>query len=205
MLNGAGPATVPRQFPERKDFAMTLFTFLAAAAPGANAGPIEQIKFQFGLNGWALLSQIISFSIVAFLLYRFAYNPILSVLEARRKLIADSLKNAELTKTQLAEAQKAAELVLTKASADATKMIEEARAAAKLVGERESQRAVAQAADIIQKAREAGEAEQKRLMAELKKELSRLIVETTAKVTGKVLNATDQRKITEEATRELAA
>jgi F-type H+-transporting ATPase subunit b len=185
---------------------MTFFTFLAAAAaPAADLGPLDQIKQQFGLNGWALLSQIISFSIVAFVLYRFAYHPILNVLEARRKTIADSLKNAEQIKTQLAEAKKTSEEIIGKASADANKMIEEARAAAKQVGERESQRAVAQAADIIQKAREAGEAEQKRLMAELKKELSRLIVDTTAKVTGKVLTAADQRKITEEATRELAA
>ena len=42
-------------------------------------------------------------------------------------------------------------------------------------------------------------------MAELKKDVSRLIVETVAKVTGKVLTADDQRKITEQATREIAA
>jgi F-type H+-transporting ATPase subunit b len=185
---------------------MNLLSILAAASPaGEQPNAIKQVAETFGLTPLGLLSQIISFSIVAFVLYRFAYNPILQVLEARRQAIADSLKNAELTKTQLAEAQKSAEQILAKASADANKMIEEARAAAKRVGEQESQRAVAQAADIIQKAREAGEAEQKRLMAELKKELSRLIVETTAKVTGKVLNAADQRKITDEATRELAA
>lgn len=186
---------------------MTLFTILANAAPAAakDLGPLEQIKQQFGLNGWGLLSQIISFTIVAGLLYRFAYHPILAVLEARRKTIADSLRNSEQIKTQLSEAQKKSDEIITKASADATRMIEEARNAAKQVGERESQRAVAQAADIIQKAREAGEAEQKRLMAELKKDLSRLIVETVAKVTGKVLTAEDQRKITEQATREIAA
>ena len=185
---------------------MSFFSILANAAPDAAAsGPLDQIKQTFGLNGWGLLSQIISFSIVAWILHRFAYQPILAMLEARRQTIADSLKNAEAIKTQLAEAQKAAQEIVGKASADAGKMIEEARTAAKQVGERESQRAVAQAADIIQKAREAGEAEQKRLMAELKREISRLIVDTTAKVTGKVLTPADQRKITEEATRELAA
>jgi len=186
---------------------MTLFTILANAAPAApaDAGPLEQIKQQFGLNGWGLLSQIISFSLVAFLLHRFAYKPILEVLEARRKTIADSLRNAEQIKTQLAEAQKTAEEIRGKANADASKMIDEARAAAKQVTERESQRAVQQAAEIVQKAREAGEAEQKRLMAELKKQLSRLIVDTTAKVTGKVLTAADQQKITSEASHELAA
>ena len=185
---------------------MSFFHILAnAPAVSPDSNPFKQVSEQFGLNGWALLSQIISFSLVAFVLYRFAYHPILNVLEARRKTIADSLKSAEQIKTQLAEAQKKSEEILGRANADANKMIEEARNAAKQVGERESQRAVAQAADIIQKAREAGEAEQKRLMAELKKDLSRLIVETTAKVTGKVLTAADQRKITEEATRELAA
>ncbi len=184
---------------------MSLFLILAAASATPETNPIKQVAEQFGLTPLGLLSQVISFSIVAFVLYRFAYNPILNVLEARRQTIAESLKNAEQIKTQLAEARKTSDEIISKASADANRMIEEARNAAKQVGERESQRAVAQAADIIQKAREAGEAEQKRLMAELKKELSRLIVETTAKVTGKVLTAADQRKITEEATRELAA
>jgi len=184
---------------------MSLFHILANA-PAANpdSNPFKQVADQFGLNGWALLSQIISFSIVAYLLCRFAFDPILNVLAERRKTIAEGLKNAAAIKNQLAETQKRSDEIIVKASADASKMIEEARAAAKQVSERENQRAVQQAAEIIQKAREAGEAEQKRLMAELKKELSRLIVDTTAKVTGKVLTAADQRKITEEATRELA-
>ena len=182
---------------------MSILLFLANA-PAAQ-GPLEQIQQQFGLNGWALLSQIISFSAVCFLLYRFAYHPILNVLEERRKKIADSLANAEAIKSQLADAKKTAEELITKASIDANKLIEEARAAAKQVAEREGQRAVAQANEIVQKAREAGEAEQKRLMAELRKDLSRLIVETTAKVTGKVLTAADQKRINDEATKELAA
>ena len=186
---------------------MTLFTFLANAAPAAakDAGALEQIKQTFGLNGWGLLSQIISFSLVAFLLHRFAYKPILAVLEARRQTIADSLKNAAQIKTQLADAQKVAEEIRSKANVEAAKFIEDARIAAKQISERESQRAVQQAAEIVQKAREAGEAEQRRLMAELKKELSRLVVDTTAKVTGKILTAADQQKITAEASRELAA
>lgn len=187
---------------------MSLFNLLAVAAPAAptpTGNPLVDIPQQFGLNGWAFTCQVISFSIVAFLLYRFAYNPILNVLEERRKRIEEGLENATRVEKKLAEAQVAAAGVLAKANEDATRVIAEAQTAAKQISERENQRAVAQAAEIIQKAREAGEAEQKRLMAELRKELSRLIVETTARVTGKVLNANDQKKITEEATKELAA
>jgi F-type H+-transporting ATPase subunit b len=186
---------------------MTVVHFLAAAAAEAPAtgNPLVDIPNQFGLNAWGFVCQVISFGIVAFLLYRFAYHPILAVLEERRKRIEDGLANATKVEQKLAEAQVASQAILSRANDEATRMIEEARAAAKQVSERENQRAVAQAGEIIQKAREAGEAEQKRLMAELKKELSRLIVETTARVTGKVLTSGDQKKITEEATRELAA
>ncbi len=186
---------------------MSLVTFLAATVEAApkTGNPAVDIAKQFGLNPWAFLSQVISFGIVAFLLYKFAYHPILAVLEERRKRIEDGLANAKLVEAKLAEAQVASAAVLSKANDQATHIIEEARTAAKQISERENQRAVQQAGELIQKAREAGEAEQKRLMAELKKELSRLIVETTARVTGKVLTSSDQKKITEEATRELAA
>jgi F-type H+-transporting ATPase subunit b len=186
---------------------MTFVDLLAvAAAPAAPTGnPLIDIPNQFGLNAWGFVCQVISFLIVAFLLWKFAYHPILAVLEERRKRIEESLANSNRIEQKLAEAQAAANGIVTKANEEATRLIEEARTAAKQVSERENQRAVTQAGEIIQKAREAGVAEQKRLMAELKKELSRLIVETTARVTGKVLTSGDQKKITEEATRELAA
>jgi F-type H+-transporting ATPase subunit b len=184
---------------------MNLPIIFAEASQNPVVKTVSDIAGQFGANWWGLLCQVISFSIVAFLLAKFAYNPILAILDERRKKIEESLENAKKIESQLADAQKTAEDIRTKANLDATRFIEEARAAAKQISERENQRAVQQAAEIVQKAREAGEAEQKRLMAELKKDLSRLIVDTTAKVTGKVLTSADQQKITSEANKELSA
>ncbi len=184
---------------------MSLTLFFATAVEAASKTAEKSLTEVFGWNPWAFLSQVISFSIVCGLLYKFAYNPVLSMLEQRRLKIEEGLAGAEKIKAQLADATKAAEEIRAKANADAQKTIAEAQAAAKAITEREGQRAVAQAADIIQKAREAGEAEQKRLMAELRKDLSRLIVDTTAKVTGKALTAADQAAITEAANKELAA
>ena len=44
-----------------------------------------------------------------------------------------------------------------------------------------------------------------KLMAELKQEVGRLVVETTCKVTGKVLSAEDQQRLIEDANKEIAA
>jgi len=159
----------------------------------------------FGFNAWLFFSQIISFCIVAFLLQKFAYKPVLTVLEARRQKIAEGLANAEKIKQQLAESEVRFQEILSKANAEAQKMIDDARAAAKTVGDRETQRAIGEAEAIIAKAREATKAEREAELASLKREITRLVIDTTSKVTGKVLTGDDQRRISEEATRDLAA
>lgn len=159
----------------------------------------------FGFNVWMFLSQVISFAIVAFLLRRFAYKPILAVLEERRQRIAEGLLNAEKIKQQLAEAEQRYGEILSNANAAAQKMIEEARESASHVAERKQQEAVAAAEQILAKAREASAIEHERTMTQLKRELGRLVVDTTAKVTGKVLDADDQRRLQDEATRQLAS
>jgi F-type H+-transporting ATPase subunit b len=182
---------------------MTFLTFLAQAG-----GPLETATNTakiFGLNWWLFLSQCISFGIVCFLLQKFAYRPILTVLEERRNRIAEGLANAERIKVQLAEAQQTANNIIAQANAQAQKMIDDARAAAKGLGEKQAQQAVAEAEQIVAKAHEAAVVERDRMMAELRREISRLVIETTARVTGKVLTADDQRRLAEEAAREIAA
>jgi F-type H+-transporting ATPase subunit b len=159
----------------------------------------------FGFNAWLFFSQMISFAIVAFLLQKFAYKPILTVLEERRKKIADGLANAEKIKQQLAESEQRVQEILTKANADAQKMIDEARTSAQALADKRAQQAISEAEQIIAKAREATTVEREKTLAELKREVGRLVINTTAKVTGKVLTPDDQKRLTDEAAREVAA
>src|SRR5438876_795927 len=121
----------------------------------------------FGVDWPHLISQILSFSIVAFALHRWAYKPILTVLEERRQKITEGLQNAEKIKQELASAQAKAQEILNQASAQGSKMIEEARAAAARVQEQETQKAIAAARDIVDKARQASEAEHARMLGQL--------------------------------------
>jgi len=175
---------------------------IAAAAPG---NPVTQIAEQFHVTWQLLISQIVLFVIVAVMLKKFAYAPVLKVLEERRQKIAEGLANAETIKQELAKAQAKAQEILNQANTQSTKMIEEARAAAAKVLEQETQKAVAAAQDIITKARQASEAELVRMKTELRREVGRLVVSTTAKVAGKVLTPEDQQRLTEEANQQLAA
>jgi F-type H+-transporting ATPase subunit b len=159
----------------------------------------------FGLDLPHFIAQVVSFLIVAGLLYRFAYKPILIVLDERRQRIAEGLANAEKIKAELAQTEAARQEVLQQANANATKLIEEARAAAAQVREQETQKAIAAAEQIIAKAREAAAADHARMLAELKREVGRLVVQTTATVTGKILTPEDQKRLAEETSKQLAA
>ena len=180
--------------------------FAAAAAPlDPNAGPIQQILDTFGVTLPTFIAQCISFAIVAFLLNRFAYKPILKVLDERRDKIEAGLKNAEKIQAELAETEAARQKVLDEANAQANKMIEEARESAERVRETETQKAIAEAEGIITKAREAAEQDRVRMLAELKQEVGRLVVQTTGQVTGKVLTPEDQQRLADEAKAQVAA
>src|SRR5438270_5945813 len=179
-------------------------TIIAAASSGGFTEMLHDTAETFGWNWKLFLSQVISFCIVAFLLRRFAYKPILAVLEDRRRKIEEGQLNAEKIRKQLADAESSYQEIVSKANADGQRMIDEARDSAAHLSERKQQEAIASAEQILAKAKEAAAIEHDRQMHALKRELGHLVIETTAKITGKVLTSEDQKRLQEEAARQVA-
>jgi F-type H+-transporting ATPase subunit b len=184
---------------------MNMVYLLAAAGGGGMGEMVRGVAEQFGLDWPHFIAQCVSFLIVAGALYKWAYKPVLTVLEERRKRIAEGLASADKMKQELANAQTKAQEILNQAGAQGSKMIEEARAAAARLQEQETQKAIAAAKDIVEKARQATEIEHARMLGELRREVGRLVVATTTKVTGKILTTEDQQRLADETTRQLAA
>src|SRR5439155_3536757 len=101
----------------------SIMNLIIAAAAGRFSETLHDTAETFGWNWQLFLSQVISFVIVALLLRRFAYKPILAVLEERRRKIEEGQLNAEKIKKELAEAEKRYQEIIAKADADAQKMI----------------------------------------------------------------------------------
>ena len=181
---------------------MHLLVFLAAADGG---GQVEEIAKTFGVDWPHLIAQIISFGIVCLILQRYAYKPVLKTLELRRQQIAESVANTEKIKAELAQTEVHRQEMMSQAGVQANKLIEEARSAAGRVGEQETQKAIAAAEQIIAKAREAADQDYARMLADLKRDVGRLVVQTTSVVAGKVLTAEDQRRLEDETTKQLAS
>jgi F-type H+-transporting ATPase subunit b len=157
-----------------------------------------------GIQWRILLAQTISFSIVFFVLWKYAYGPIFSMLEARKQKIADALANAEKIKTDVAQTEAERQKILADAGDKANKLIDEARQAAARVREQETQKAISEAGQIVIKAREAAAQERAQMLASLKREVGRLVVQTTSTVTGKILTADDQKRLAEETEKQLS-
>jgi len=181
---------------------MNAFILLAAAE---SEGQVAQIARTFGVDWTHLGAQIISFSIVCAVLLRFAYKPILKMLEQRREEIALGKANADKIKAELDKTESQRKEVLQKASADGAKFIEEAKAAALRLQQEETKKAIASAEQIVAKAREASAQEREQMLAETKREVGKLVVEATTVVTGKILTAEDQKRLAEETAKQLAA
>lgn len=161
-------------------------------------GQVQQIANTFGVDWPHLVAQMISFSIVCILLYRFAYKPILEILEERRRQIAQGLAETEKIRAELAQAEAKCRSIILEANGQATKLIDEAHTAAGRVQQQETQKAIAAAEQILVKSREAAAQEHARMLIELKREVGQLVVQAATMLTGKILTKEDQRRLAED-------
>ena len=166
---------------------------------------ITEIFKQFGVTWPQFLAQLILFLIALFVLSKYAFGPVLKILEERRKRIEEGQLNAEKIKKQLAEAELRYQEILRKANDDAQILVEESRKNNEAFTQREMDRAVKESASIVDRARAEIDSERTRMVDEVKREMVSLVIKTTATVAGKVLTAEDQKRLSEEAQKSLAA
>ena len=165
---------------------------------------IQGIATTFGVDWLHLGAQSVSFLVVCAVLYRYAYKPILTMLETRREQIKAGLANAAQIKAELARIESERLAILAKAGDEGRHLVEDARQAAARVQADETKKATGMAAEIVARAHEAAAREHEQMLADLKREVGKLVVETTASVTGKILTAEDHRRLAEETARQIA-
>ncbi|AWI08254.1 ATP synthase F0 subunit B [Ereboglobus luteus] len=159
--------------------------------PGIRRG-ITQIIHKFGIDWPNLTAQIVSFSVVAYILWRFAFKPILATLDTRQKKIDEGIKYAEQMKAELAASQQKQEAILREAQTKAQQIIADTQKTAKEYADKQQQEAVVRAADIVAKAQQAVELEHKKMLADARGEIARLVVATTERVLAKRLSDEDR-------------
>ena len=178
---------------------LTLAEVTSEAAPSG----ISKITQDFGISWPFLLAQVLNFTVVAFILWKFAFKPVLATLDERQKKIASGLQYADEMKAKLEAVQQESVASAKRAQAEATKIIEEARKSAKEFLDKQTQESAAKATEILAKAQQVIELEKKKMLAEARTEIARLVVTISEKVLAKELSDAERSRYNESAAREL--
>jgi F-type H+-transporting ATPase subunit b len=179
---------------------MTLLPLALAAADSK----ITVLTDKFGVDLPHFLAQVVNFSVLAIVLWYFAVKPALGQLEARTALIEKGLADAEAAKQAKADAERRREEVLTLASQEAAALVAQASATAKKAVEDAKAAAAAEAAEVLRRGQSALETERAKMLAEVRAEVARLVVATTAKVIDQSLDDAAKARVNEAAAKALA-
>ncbi len=151
-----------------------------------------------GINLGLLIVQIIAFIIVFLTLNAWVYQPMLDMMESRKKKIAQGLEDARVAAEARADAQKDAEKILADAQAEASKVVRDATERAANAGKDVKAAAEAEAAKAREAALAEAEAERNRVLGELRGQVAALAIAAAQKLVGDSLDEKRQHALIDE-------
>lgn len=152
----------------------------------------------FGINTLAFISQLVSFGIVFFLLWRWGFPTVIKMLDRRQAIIREGVENAEKAKRDLEEATARAEQQLQNARIQAQEVINQAAKLADNEANRIQEEAYARAAKIEQQQIARIQQEAARARAELSRLVVELSISAASTVIGKSVDTKDNQRLVEE-------
>ena len=152
------------------------------------------VQLDPGLFVWT----IITFMVLFFVLAKFAWKPLIKMLQEREEMIRDSLDDAEKAKTELEHLNEESEAIMTKARAEAQTILANGKAAAEKVKEDTIAKAKEQAKKIIKKTEKQIQIEKDKAIADIKQEVVNLSLSVAKKLINKNLNDADNKSLIEE-------
>jgi F-type H+-transporting ATPase subunit b len=175
----------------------TLFAIVLAQEE--EEGGNDLIKVVPGLMIWT----VITFAIVFFILRRFAFGRIQGMIDQRRDRIAEALDAADKARDEARGLLEENQKLIATGKAQAEEILAEARRVAEAQRQRTVEEARADLDRRLEENRRAIEADNQRLVEQIRREVVELTLLAAEKVTGKVLDAEDQRRLIDEAVGEI--
>lgn len=154
-----------------------------------------------GINWELFVAQLLNFTIVVFILWRWVFRPVGGALEKRRQKIEESVKKAEEIETRMREFEAEREEKMRQARAEAAQVMQEALNQSQKMREDATKTAGAEAEKILADAHASIEAEKEKVLQEIKEEAAGLVVRATEKVIKVKLSEGKDGQLVEDAVR----
>ena len=152
-----------------------------------------------GINGKLLLAQIINFLVLLFVLYKFAYGPVLKILNERTNKIEKGLKDSEDAQKKLIEITEKERAVLVKARKQAQEIIAKAEEVAVKNKEEIIVAAKTQSEKILLDSAKKIETEKALMFQEVKKQVAELVIAATGKIIDEKMDTGKDKELIEKA------
>ncbi len=151
-----------------------------------------------GINLGLLIVQIVAFIIVFLTLQAWVYKPLLSMLETRKKKIAQGLEDARVAAEARADAEKEAARILADAQAEASKDVRDATERAARAALDVKSAGDAEAARARESAIAEAETERNRILGDLRGQVAALAIAAAQKLVGEALDEKRQHALIDE-------
>ncbi len=159
---------------------------------------MSELFAKLGIDWKLLIANAITFGIVLWLLRKFAYKPLMDVMDKRRSTIDAGLNDAQKAKDELQAMQSEKAKVLTEAKREAQKILQDAIT----VADQRRQDLITKADHDVQtmmvKAKQQMEDEKQQVMSSAQAELADLVVAATEKVVAGQLDEKLQRSLADQ-------
>ena len=157
-----------------------------------------------GINLPGLITQLISFAILVFLLSRFLYKPVVNLLDERAEKIKKGLSDAESASKGAEEAASKIQEELSQARLEGKKLVEVAREASNQLREDEKEKIAAEISQMMEKAKKEINSERDSAILELKNRFGELVVDAAGKVIEKEIDEKSHSELINKALEEKA-
>jgi len=156
-----------------------------------------QLISTFGVDWKLLIAQLINFFVLFFVLKRYAYGPIVKMLDERKDKIEKGIKDSEAATKKLAEMEQREKETLAAAREEAQKIMKIAEETGKNVQADIIATAHQEAEKMIEDAKKKIEGEKEKLIHEVKAEISGLVVMATEKILNEKIDANKDKELIE--------
>jgi F-type H+-transporting ATPase subunit b len=157
------------------------------------------IEVRLGLMVWT----IVCFAITFWVLKRFAFTRVQQAIDERRRQIRQSLEDAEHARDEARKLLEEHRALIGQARGQAEEILAEARRVSESQRQRVKDETEADRQRRLEETRRQIEAETQRALQQIRAEVAELTLVATAKVTGKVLDDSDHRRLIEDAIKDL--
>lgn len=177
---------------------MFLDTFVLAAANVADAGFLQKLNNVDGLNLGDIIVTVFLFLLLMILLKKFAWGPLMGIMDQRAEMIANEIESAEKSRTESKALLEEQRSLLKEARNDAQSIVENAREQ----GEKQREDIVKAARNEVGRLKEEATqeiaSEKEKAVAAVREEFVSLSVLAASKVLGKEISEEDNRALIEE-------